>query len=340
LLDALAGARELGPETRGTFREIKQLYQDVAGVRARVTHLVEIEARDGDIQEEDSGGQRRYRVPLSYFSDSNRTQPSRLVAEDRDDARVYTAAARGYAFRYAKRLAVHLQDYGGGGANTGDAVRDHARHGPTLCVVDADHKWSDDIARPAEGQTAAKAREAARALAGEAVCCVHAVPCREIENLLPRDLVLSCFVETDAGEFHRRCVRAAELGLLAGGPRVDRLDLKKGLRRQDFEHLPEDHPERRYLARAFDERHTDAPAPPGGWCADATRCAAGSPCTCVLFEGIGEGLLARVADTLDKLSPQKVAERLLAAGQPHEEAWTAIGRLLFSWGCGYSRSRT
>src|SRR5580704_15934372 len=63
LLDALAGARELGPETRGTFREIKQLYQDVAGVRARVTHLVEIEARDGDIQEEDSGGQRRYRVP-------------------------------------------------------------------------------------------------------------------------------------------------------------------------------------------------------------------------------------------------------------------------------------
>jgi len=45
---------------------------------------------------------------------------------------------------------------------------------------------------------------------------------------------------TDAGDFHQRCVRAAALGLLGGGPHVDRLDLKKGLRRMDFEKLPPD----------------------------------------------------------------------------------------------------
>jgi hypothetical protein len=341
LLGRLGEARALAEDVRGTFRQIKLRHLEAATLRASVSHLAVIEPRDGDVREEGNGTQRRYRVPLSYFRDSARSQASRLIAEDRDDARVYQRAADAYLFRSGpKGLTLCLQLYGGGGANTADAVRDHARQGPTVCVVDADYKWSDDEGVPSEGDTAARARQAARELAGEVLCAVHAVPCREVENLFPGELVLDCFVATDRGPFHQRCVRAAELGLLGGGPRVDRLDLKEGLRRRDYEALPDGTPRRRYLARVFAEYRGRAPAPPRGWCEDPPRCSGDDPCECILFEGLGNGLLKAVADRLDTLSLQKIAEHILPSGRPHELAWAAIGRLLFAWGCGYPRTRT
>ncbi|MFT3768044.1 MAG: hypothetical protein QM820_21555 [Minicystis sp.] len=69
-------------------------------------------------------------------------------------------------------------------------------------------------------------------------------------------------------------------------------------------------------------------------------CATRKACVSVLFEGIGDGLRARVAAKIEKLSAQKVAEYFLADGQPHEPAWRDIGRFAFSWGCAYPRTRT
>jgi hypothetical protein len=212
--------------------------------------------------------------------------------------------------------------------------------GPTVCVVDADYKWSDDEAAPSRGATAANAMKVARELARTTVSTVHAVPCREIENLLPPKLVLECFVPTDRGDFHKRCERASEVGVLGGGPRVDRLDLKKGLCRKDYEAIPKAHPQRRYLARVFEEHRDQAPTPERGWCGNEQRCNGNEKCECVLFVGLGNGLLAQVAKRLETLLAEEIAEHLLASGQPHEPAWREIGSLLFAWGCGYPRTRT
>lgn len=347
LLAQLSEARELSAETRGTFKQIKLRHHQAKTLRESVRHFVLIEpsarATRNLVSENHEADSRSkgFPVPLAYFSTSGRAQPSRLVAEDRDDARVYQRAAKAYVCRAdLKGLGVSFQIYGGGGANTADALRDHAPYGPTVCVVDADYKWSDDQGQPALGDTAKRVMKVTAEFAGTSVCTVHAVPCREIENLLPTELVLACFVPGDRGDFHKWCVQASDLGFFGGGPRVDRLDLKKGLRRKDYEAIPPEHPQHRYLKRIFDESQNRARKPALGWCGDERRCSGDSPCECVLFEGVGDGLLARVADRLDKLTPQKIAEHLLASGQPHEPAWTEIGSLLFAWGCAYPRTRT
>lgn len=341
LLDELANACELSERSRDIFRKIKVRHHEAKTLRESVSHFALIEARGGDIQEKPGEDQRCFRVPLEYFSDSGRVQASRLVAENRDDARVYQRAAGAFASRgELKGLAVTFQIYGGGGSTTAGSLRDHALQGPTVCVVDADYKWSNEEGEPAKGDTAAAAMRVAAELKGKAVCTVYAVPCREIENLLPPALVLDCFVAGDRGDFYQSCVRASELGLLGGGPRVDRVDLKKGLCRKDYEAKVPDHPERRYLARIVSERRNRAPKPVRGWCGDERRCSGDEPCECVLFVGVGDGLLARVADKLEKLTSQKVAEHLFVSGQPHEPAWTEIGSLLFAWGCAYPRTRT
>jgi hypothetical protein len=340
VLAALATATELPEDVRGTFRQIKLRHHELGSLRASMTHIVEIEPREGAILEDGDHARQCYRVPLAYFSDSARVQKSRLVAEDRDDARIYEHAAQAYLSRFSlKGIRVRLQTYGGGGSSIADALRDHAREGPTVCIVDADRRWSSEEGTAQEGRTAVGAREVARDLAGKAVAWVYVPPCREIENLLPASIVLESFVATDKGDFHARCKQIERLGFFGGGLCVD---IKEGLRRWDFERLGENDPERRYLARTFAEHLARVPSPPGGFCEDAPECRPREPrerCRCVLFEGAGTGLLARIADELDKRSPQKVAEHLFASDRAHAPEWTAIGRLLFSWGCSYSKTR-
>lgn len=212
-----------------------------------------------------------------------------------------------------------------------------------MCVVDADYKWmgNKDDGEPTLGATAAGAMKVAEELKAKTVCTVYAVPCREIENLLPSGLVLECVEAKDRGDMLQYCLQASRLGLFGGGPGVDRLDLKNGLCRKDYETVPDAHPEHRYLARVFAEHKNRAPTPARGWCGDdARRCDGGQACECILFKGVGKRLLAHAADKVEKMTPQKVAEHLLASGQPHEPAWIEIGSLLFAWGCAYPRTRT
>jgi hypothetical protein len=339
LLRALSDARELPDDVRGTFRQIKARHFEAASVRESVRCLVEIEACDGAIESVTEGARQRFRVPLSYFGDSARTQATRLVGEDSDDARIYRSAAKAYVFLHSKDLTVRLDDYGGGGDSTADALRDHAHRGLAICVVDADHKWTEAEGALSEGKTAAAARRAAHALQREAICAVHAIPCREIENLFPAGLVRECLLADDRADVVDRCERAARLGLLGGGPEVNRLDLKNGLCWRDVAERA-DGPGQQYLRRAFDRLRARAGRPAAGWCDGQRRCDGGQPCTCIVFEGLGIRLAKRVADRLDKLTPQKTAEHLLASDRPHEPAWTAVGAILFAWGCAYPRART
>jgi hypothetical protein len=341
LLADLADARELSQASRDIFRKIKVRHHEAKTLRESVSHYALIEARDGDIQENPGEGQRCFRVPLEYFSDSGRVQASRLVAENRNDARVYQRAADAFVSRATlKGLGARFQIYGGGGSTTAGTLRDHALQGPTACIVDADYKWSSEEGAPVKGETAAGATRVAAELAGKTMCIVYAAQCREIENLLPPSIVMDCFSVGDRGDFCRACVRASELGLLGGGPDVNRVDLKNGLSRKGYEANPPEHPQHRYETRVIAEHRDRAARPAGGWCGEERRCIGDKKCECFFFAGVGDGLLAQVADRLEKLTPQKVAEHLLASGQPHELAWTEIGSLLFAWGCAYPRTRT
>lgn len=344
LLIRLAEARELPEDVRGTFRQIRQRHHEAAALRACVSHLCEIEPDDGDVREEGDDAQRRFRVPLSWFGDLGRAARARLVAEHANDARIYARAGEAHLSRNGPRgVQMRVETHGGGGSTTAEAFRDHARHAPTLCILDADFKWSAQEGAPVEGETAARVRRFAREVAGDAVCGVHVVPCREIENLFPAAVVRACLMREDSHRFVAQCELAADLGLFGGGPDVNRMDLKGGLCRRDWERL--EGPRRRYLARLYECTRGSVPPPPRGFCdaerrcpdSDEAQCA--KPCACVIFDGLGDAFLGRVTEMLALLSAQKVAEHLLVAGQPSEPLWAEVGRLVFSWGCAYPRAR-
>lgn len=345
LLSRLVEARELPEDVRGTFRQIRQRHHEAAALRARVSHLCEIEADDGEIREAGDDVQRRFRAPLFWFCDLRRVARVRLVAEHPNDAQIYARAGEAHLSRNGPRgIQVQVETHGGGGNTTGEAFRDHARHAPTLCIVDADFKWSAQEGEPMEGETAARARRFAREVAGESVSCLHVVPCREIENLLPAAVVRACLKREDPRRFVVQCELAANLGLFGGGPEVNRMDLKEGLCRWDWERLGEG-PRRRYLSRLYERTCGRVPPPPRGFCEAERRCPDSNErlpaetCECVIFDGLGDTFLDRVTEMLVRLSAQKVAEHFLVAGQPSEPLWAEIGRLVFSWGCAYPRTR-
>lgn len=357
VLGALARAAQLSQEDRGTYREIKANVSELGAVRDAVSHYTVIEPDTTGIRRESLGFMTRFHVPLTWFADSARVQASRMIAEDSDDALVYCRATEGFVHRRVAMRGISpcLQPYGGGGSSVEDALRDHARQGLTVAVVDGDVQWDAEPSKksdgtqgragqPAivEGGTASRARRAAEELASTAICDVYALPCHEIENLIPPSLLQDCLHGGDHRDLHERCGALLRLGFLGAGAPLDRLDLKKGLCGHDVTRCAAAHPKRRFLAGIFADHRQRVPAPSGGWCDDLGCCEAGKreECRCVLFHGLNEVLLPRVARHIKHLSPQKIAEYLFADGAPSEAAWSEIGRLLFSWGCAYKRLRS
>lgn len=360
LLGALAQTKDLPEEVRGTYREIKAKHSEQRAIRDAVRYYASIEPEGEDFRCEVIGSTTRFHVSLSWFDESAKVQASRLVAEDRDDALIYCHAAQAFAYRHIARRGIspRFQSYGGGGSSVEDALRDHAREGLTVAVVDGDVQWDAERVKmptrlqggtrhPAivEGGTASKARRAVEELASKKekkICDVYVLPCHEIENLIPPSLVRDCLHSNDPRDLHDRCDLLHSLGFLGAAAPLDRLDLKKGLCGHDITRCAAGHPKRRFLAGVFADHRRRVPEPSAGWCDDLERCEAAKreECRCVLFDGLNDVLLPRVARLLNDLTPQKVAEYLFTDGAPSEPAWSEIGRLLFSWGCAYKRLRS
>lgn len=339
LLRALGEEVSLPEDIRGMYKEIHRGRLEANSLRKSLSCVVEVGLDTGSIRQRQADGQLVFQVPLSYFADSERAQACRLVAEDADDAHVYSKATEAYVSATFHGITVRLDPFGGGGDSTADALRDHAAHGPTIAVVDADHKWSPSEGERPEGQTARAARRTAKELTKQALCAVHAIPCREMENLFPASLVQSCVVRQDSQESVERLERAVKLGFFAGDDDSRCFDLKKGLCWREVLSRPERTPQRRYLDRVFARLRDDVPSPEDGWCGEQPRCEDAKRCTCVLVHPL-EWLTRRVAPRIKEgLSTSEVAEHFYAPNSPHSEVWTDLGKTLFAWGCAYPRKR-
>jgi len=331
--------RALSGDAQGIFRQIKARHLDLGTLRDHVTHLVVVEPEaDAEVREERVGEQTRVHVPYTYFEDLGRAAPARLIAEDRDDATIYAVAAEGYVFRSpeVRGMCVALQTYGGGGQNMADALRDHARHGFTLCIADSDRRWPG----APEGGTALGLRRARRELSRDHVIDVLVLPCHELENLLPAQLVVDSLEPGDERGFRAACLKAQGLGFLGAVAPLHHLDLKSGLRFRDVRDAAPRPPEQAFLAEVFEGHRGRAPVPAGGWCDGEPECADRDACRCVLFEGLGGKVVQHVVKRVRAgLSPQKSAECFFAGTLTCAPAWVDLGRRIFSWGCAYKCAR-
>lgn len=162
-----------------------------------------------------------FQVDLSYFATSLRAQACQLVGEDARDADFYHRLGDAYRTKYRRDTRYAMQGIDGGGGKTGATFHTHARRGITVCVVDTDRTSADAPFKPtAAGVLEHRARLHAEGLIADA----HPLPCHELENLLPAQLVLD--VAPDGQEGERARLHRDSLG------RVDYIDLKPWISKQ------------------------------------------------------------------------------------------------------------
>ncbi len=232
LFGELIQLASLGPAATGRFRDASALITDAQALRQSVSAYIRVHpvGREPRVELDGPASQIVFNLPIDHFSDSEHVASSRLMGENLRDAVAYVALGEARASQFRGFFCV-LKGVEGHGGGTPQAFRVLAEQDAVvLCLVDSDQ--TDPSA--SLGRTATDAldcHDLMRALGK--VATVHLLPCRELENLLPRSLVLDALPK-DPKNAHRVRVWAEQhkLGL------VDFVDLKHLVHLQDVsDHL-------------------------------------------------------------------------------------------------------
>lgn len=180
----------LRPVHAGRFKEASALITEAQALRSKVSAYVMVEPIGSkpriDLVHSAGATQTIFNVPLDYFGDAERTGRSWFVGEDPRDITIYITLGEAYATRFRGfPCALNKMDgHGGATANTFEllAKQDKA----VLCIVDSDRSASTGALR---GTAAAAVECHERMKAHGKIAALHVLPCRELENLLPADVV-------------------------------------------------------------------------------------------------------------------------------------------------------
>lgn len=159
-------------------------------------------------------------LPVDKIDTPRRLAPSFLVGENPLDAEFYVRVARAYVchlvrsntIAHARGVNISLTPIGGGGSTTGPQIRLIRQHSAAVAIVD-----SDRIAPNAQLGSTARSALDANALIGKDLSPrsniygdVLVLKDREIENILPRELIIDALPKTMDLGLKRRIIRLAE----------------------------------------------------------------------------------------------------------------------------------
>lgn len=331
-------------DAQGTFRQIKQRHMEEAALRNAMIHAIVVEPFEEsrvEIHKEDN--KTRYHVSYSYFSDFKRSLRTRLIAEDSCDIQIYRGVAKAYLYKNRsdfRNIELELEECSGGGSSTADQFRVQAMNGLTLCMLDSDKRYP----QAKLGNTATNASKVQHEFEKELPCYAEVLPCHELENLIPSDLLLNCLTDRDQEELKSNWKKAHQYNLLCN-PEFAYVDMKNGICGHDI--LNAQPSEKHYLRSLTDQlRALGQACETHPQCCDKTHpgCKkedvekARDSCTCFRIYGLGGTALERVAQKMKQSSDQKIAECFFSAdGSP---IWKRLSELIVAWGCAYKPRKT
>jgi len=331
-------------DARGDWKDIKKKAAYLGSLRSQVSHVCVVEPfESGAVQIQKHDEQIAYHVPYSFFCDVERVMSSRLVVEDQNDALVYQKAAQGYLqiHENLKAVCIALRSFGGGGMNLANAFREHAQCGFTVSIADTDKKWPDmhDGEMAPEGQTLRRLRAVHGEIDSAYVCHVVALPCHELENILPAALVRDAMAQEETPEQLRiRFAMVDNLELFGATAPFGFIDIKKGFHLRDIHDAKP--ALKSYLRTVQEESRRRAPSALPSFCnEDAPQCTKRDECHCIIVAGLGDHVLGFVAKQIEKTSPKKIAEYFFSPKLPCRDDWQNICRQIVSFGCALPRRR-
>jgi len=241
-----------------------------------------------------------------------------MLAENIRDGEIFVLAGKTY--RKARRLTslnINFSLKNGGGADIAYCLSNSVKEQMDFVLAITD----GDVDHPECGPSIVS-QNCEKIVNESAWICAHAMlPCREVENLVPVNL-LHDSIEShlpDAAEVHQRHAKIEEARAKRGDC-YKFADLKEGT--PGF-HCGENDP-------SPDRRKF--------WCSVAKdlknefcgNCKKAKECTCNLLEGLGGNTLKRVLDHCANLSDLKLFER--SNSSDNKDDWLAIGKVVFTWG--------
>jgi hypothetical protein len=160
------------------------------------------------------------------------------------------------------------------------------------------------------------------------------LPCREVENLLPTNLLLDA-IEWDGSRPQARESVLRSIQIQGEFPDAyAHADLKDGVTLCHVSAMPPS-PRKDFWRERADEVRAIC-----GFhevCIDTFSCA-GKADRCAIFKGWGNGLLALLLSYMGTISEAKQLERVKTS--PTRDAWLGLGEAAFQWGIAPERRRS
>lgn len=192
MLKEIQANTSLGAAAERAVDNLRGRLDDRAGLRAAALVQVDVVPDTFDEGWAKHGSREVYSLRVGSVEELDHATAASLVVEALSDLTVVRRATEARALRHTKRPAlpfpsVALEGVIGGGGSIGTVITERLRRrAPLIAVVDSDREAPESSA----GSTLRAAHDAVE----KASCCparVHELPARELENLLPEDLIMA-----------------------------------------------------------------------------------------------------------------------------------------------------
>jgi hypothetical protein len=259
-----------------------------------------------------------WRVPIGLITFP--LHAADLLAENLNDARAYQLAAKHFqtdSRLNSLRFKLSLQNGGGAEIVATFAHCIESRERMSITITDSDKKHPLDTECPTS-------RNCAKLAKSSNWICIHkTLPCREIENLLPWNLVQDSIENSGNASEISKLLDSFKFLLQNKPDALDYVDIKEG--------------EKGYLARGI----LVNPELRAYWSGvvkifgnncnvSCIECIDRDTCKCLIIPGLGPKVLTRFIEYCAQLSTHKQIERVRTS--PQNERWLRLGEAVFNWG--------
>lgn len=314
--------QELSSAAKSVCLRIKNRLSEYSSLRDFVGLKILIVGSNRILHYDDQG---LWELPLKILEENPVTTCS-LLTENLSDADIYLIAAEHYK-KHIKinGLITNLTPFGGGGNQIYPAFKRFIDRKESFCfsITDTDRDYPT-----AESNETSKN---CRSLAQERkwVADHLDVPARELENILPINLVEDAiFDDRGSVDLHERFEKI-KLRIVDQPMALLFCDLKMGTK---FSWASTHHgnQEKARFWREF----IDSRSPPLHNCGNGCK----NDCECFLIESLGEKVAEKFLDFCKKNSIQKQYERMKTSA--NSDKWLEVGKAVFNWGVATPRSRS
>jgi len=335
LFDTLAQSQQLAAWERRVAATLWQQSTQIGKLANNFTFRVIIVNTNGPLFEKTS--QTEWRIQLKEIGSKGIRAPV-LLAEDITDTRLFELAAWHYIFNqgYGSALSIKLDPrMAGGKGNVFRQFRSLLESAREWCLCLTDSDKMSPTGKPI-GTSSRHLKKLPAAFSTSAISEYAELPVREVENLIPFNLIEQSLRERDNDSF-QRWIKLIEENQSPDNI-VNFADLKLGTAFSNIKSQPENSPNFIFWKQEIDRLINLGIGIHSEECAHKSESQDKiQNCNCMITNAISTHLVELVIDYLDNIGKQQSYQMIKKSR--NIDGWLKIGRIVAEWSCASGLKR-